>query len=87
MVTSSSRKFTILLCADAILDLSLPFTILFSLTPKNATARYFGFYDQNTRNSNVTEMATFTTIAGTNKLARPLNGGQPVAFGALKNQA
>ncbi|KAK4056502.1 hypothetical protein OIO90_002349 [Microbotryomycetes sp. JL221] len=56
------------------------------ITPQNATAYYYGFYDQSTRNSNVTEMGSFTTVAGTNKLLRPLNGGKKTAFGAFKNE-
>ncbi|KAK4699952.1 alkaline phosphatase D, partial [Phenoliferia sp. Uapishka_3] len=54
-----------------------------TITPHNVTADYFGFYDQLTRNSNVTHMGSFTTTKGTNKLDRPLNGGKKVAFGAL----
>ncbi|KAK4055762.1 hypothetical protein OIV83_000309 [Microbotryomycetes sp. JL201] len=57
-----------------------------AVTPQNATAYYYGFYDQNSRNSNVTEVAQFTTVAGTNKLQRPLNGGQKTSFGAFKNE-
>lgn len=40
-------------------------------------------YDQLTRNSNVTHMASFTTTKNSNQLDRPLNGGKPVAFGSL----
>ncbi|KAM0788688.1 hypothetical protein ACM66B_002785 [Microbotryomycetes sp. NB124-2] len=56
------------------------------VTPQNTTAYYYGFYDQASRNSNVTEIGQFTTVAGSNKLQRPLNGGRKTSFGAYKNE-
>jgi len=54
-----------------------------TITPEEVQANYFGFYDQTTRNSNVTRMAEFHVDHNTNKLRRPLNNGQAVAFGNL----
>lgn len=54
-----------------------------TITPKDVTADVFGFYDQLTRNTNVTHIASFGTKKDSNKLTRPLNNGTVPAFGSL----
>ncbi|KAM0755248.1 hypothetical protein T439DRAFT_322289 [Meredithblackwellia eburnea MCA 4105] len=54
-----------------------------TITPQNVTGDVFGFYDQTTRNTNVTHVASYTTVKNSNKLSRPLNGGKQLAFGAF----
>lgn len=54
------------------------------ITPQTVRSDYYGFYDQLSRNSNVTKLATFYTDRGTNKLRRPINNGTRPAFGSVR---
>ncbi|SCV70899.1 BQ2448_3661 [Microbotryum intermedium] len=53
------------------------------VTPKSVEAHYYGFVDQATRNSNVTEMGVFETLLGANRITRPVNNGTIPVYGAL----
>ena len=54
------------------------------VSPKQVQADFLGFYDQQTRNSNVTRMASFAVDVGANRLRRPINNGTVPAFGAVR---
>ena len=53
------------------------------LTPQKATAYFFGMTDILTRNNQELLLATFETLAGSNKLTRPIAGGK-VSAGAVR---
>ncbi|KAI5479609.1 hypothetical protein MNV49_003346 [Pseudohyphozyma bogoriensis] len=54
-----------------------------TITPEEVTCDVFGFYEQETRNTNVTHVASFSTKKDSNKLTRPLNNGTVPVYGAL----
>ena len=56
------------------------------LSASNVTTKYYGIPDVRTRNTNESLLATFTVQPGSNKLNRPVAGGQ-VSGGVLKSQA